>query len=61
MHWLGAPIALAIGFIVLLIVRDKVAQREAVMCGDKIDAMLRASTPEPLPPAIVCPPAACIP
>ena len=61
MHWFGAPIALAIGLVVLLIVRHKVAQREAVMGSDEVDAMLRASPPKPLPPTIVRPPAACMP
>ena len=60
-HWRGAPVALAIGLVVLLVVCHKVAQCEAVVCGDEVDAVLGASPSQPLPAAIVRPPAACTP
>ncbi len=53
------PVALAIGLIVLLVVGHKVAESEAIMRCDEVNAVLRAPSSSPLPAAAVAPPVTC--
>ena len=53
------PVALAVGLVVLLVVSHEVAQGEAVVRRDEVDAVLRAPPSSPLPAAVVAPPVTC--
>lgn len=55
----GAPVALPVELVVLLVEGHKIGQGEAVMRGDKIDAVLRPASPSPLPAPVVAPPVSC--
>ncbi len=57
-------IILAVGEVVLLVVRNQVGQREAVMAGDEVDAVIRFaragfSTDRDCPPAVLPAPTSC--
>ncbi len=51
-----APVALAVALVVLAVEGDQVREREAVVRGDEVDAVVRPPPAAPPPAAIVAPP-----
>lgn len=56
-HANHAPVVLAVGLVVLLVVGHQVRQSEAVVGGDKVDGGCGAAPPLPPTPRILAPPA----